>query len=167
LEMAREVIAEFPDVFGTAYYTMMCSKLGMTYTGEEKKKVFVEETLSFLQSNEIDYTEFFRGLTHNREFQFKPNIAAKFEPWKMAWNALRLDNQWTHLQSEKIMLASNPNAIPRNAWVEKILHPSLSSEEIQEALKSFQHALNSYEFALEFEKEYRTDRAEYKTFCGT
>jgi len=167
LEMAREVIAEFPDIFAQAYYTMMCSKLGMTYTGEEKKKVFVEETLSFLQSNEIDYTEFFRGLTHNREFQFKPNIAAKFEPWKMAWNALRLDNQWTHVQSEKIMLASNPNAIPRNAWVEEMIHVSRSAEEIQEALVSFKHALNSYEFALEFEKEYRTDRAEYQTFCGT
>ena len=89
-----------------------------------EKKVFVEETLSFLQSNEIDYTEFFRGLTHNREFQFKPNIAAKFEPWKMAWNALRLDNQWTHVQSEKIMLATNPNAIPRNAWVEEMIHVS-------------------------------------------
>jgi len=160
LEMAREIISAFPDLFGHAYYKMMCAKLGLKFNGEDEKKSFVEETLAMLQAHSLDFTQFFRNRTHqiNSDLQTHEDMLN----WHQRWSALKDDSTAT-LEG---MRAANPNAIPRNAWVEKLVRNENPSE-IQLALESFKRACHSETKAIEFEREFLHDTEAYQTFCGT
>ena len=162
LEMAKEVVAEFPILFDKAYYNMMCLKLGVKFNNENEEKKFVEETLTMLQERQLDYTVFFRELTHinKRHSNFFNEIG--IHDWLLKWSEKR-DNSAFSLQAMKRV---NTNAIPRNAWVEKLVRHENPSE-IQLALESFKRACHSETKAIEFEREFLHDTEAYQTFCGT
>ncbi len=160
LEMAREIISAFPDLFGHAYYKMMCAKLGLKFNGENEKKSFVEETLAMLHSHSLDFTQFFRNRTHqiNSDLQTHEDMLN----WHQRWSALK-DDSTAALEG---MRAANPNAIPRNTLIEALVQ-RVDSSEIYEALEAFKRATHSVNEAIEFEKDYLHDAVSYQTFCGT
>jgi len=160
LEMAREEIEAYPKLFGQAYYKMMYSKLGLKFDGDESKSIFVEDTLALLQRHKLDYTQFFRNRTHHLNADLHTHT--DIQHWHQRWCALKDDSE----ASLEAMKVANPNAIPRNAWVEALVR-SVDSSKIYDALAAFKRATISVDDAIEFEKDYLHDPAAYQTFCGT
>ncbi len=53
----------FPNIFETEYYALMLQKFGLL-TLTEDKKVFIDASLKMLEACKLDYSYFFRGLSH-------------------------------------------------------------------------------------------------------
>ncbi|MFM2195672.1 MAG: hypothetical protein RL092_1272, partial [Bacteroidota bacterium] len=111
-------------------------------------------------AHSLDFTQFFRNRTHqiHSDLQTHNDILN----WHQRWIALKDDSA----ASLEGMRAANPNAIPRNAWIEALVQ-RVDSSEIYEALEAFKRATHSVNEAIEFEKDYLHDAVSYQTFCGT
>ena len=118
VRLAREVIEEFDSKFIEKWHRMMFDKLGIV-NPEEDDKDLVGRLLYLMQTNKIDYTQFFVALEEGIDPNGFFNSEA-MKSWRKDWEEKFNENKTKELGLE-LMKKSNPRIIPRNHWVEKAL----------------------------------------------
>ena len=157
-EMAVEVIEEFSDQFGTAYYKMMSEKLGLEINTQEGRE-WVEVFLSIMEETHSDYTNSFLFLEGKEVSEVYLTSSPHFEMW------LAQKNDFNKIEKENV----NPIVIPRNEWVERILAEAVDNENWE----LFQSYLDRLKYPYEpisedvFSTFNPKNDLSFKTFCGT
>jgi uncharacterized protein YdiU (UPF0061 family) len=157
-EMAVEVIEEFPDQFGTAYYKMMGEKLGVEINTQEGRE-WVEELLSIMEETHSDYTNSFLFLEGKEVREVYLTTSLRYELW------LAQKNDFSKIEKENI----NPVVIPRNEWVERVLAEAVDNDNWELFQSYLDRLKNPYELISEdvFSTFNPKNDLSFKTFCGT
>jgi uncharacterized protein YdiU (UPF0061 family) len=126
LENARSIIDEaYIAAFESSFMQLMRDKLGFA-TEQPGDETFMGETFDLLQAQHLDYTSFFRALSHLTAAASTPAADAglrdqfldreKGDAWLQQWRArLALENSEDASRQHR-MLAINPKYILRN-WL--------------------------------------------------
>lgn len=175
LEVAQEVLAQYPVLFRQYWLDGFRNKLGIE-TGSPQDIKLVEDLLQLMEKNQMDFTNTFRNLTLNIAKE-EANIGItpgekkeEFNQWLQRWRR-RIAHQRIPLpQIATKMKESNPSVIPRNYWVEKALEAVVTQQDFT-LMESLLEALkNPYAYTDDQEKYAQSpppfDKP-YKTYCGT
>ena len=164
IDLAQNVLDEFPAYFSNKWHKMMFSKLGIKNPKESDKK-FINDLLGLMDSYKADYTNTFLGLTLDKASKDSLFQSIDFKSWKKKWKK-RTEND---KNSTKLMKENNPIYIPRNHLVESALNNAINGnkEEFDKILNRMSHTYD-YETKLdEFQTIPKGFDESYKTFCGT
>jgi len=167
-ELATGAIRQFSTLFSEYWLTGMGRKLGLVQPNERDRGL-VEELLTWMAENQLDYTTTFRELTSNR-FDSLLYRDKEFQAWHMRWkqrlNSSGVDQQ----QVRDLMCSSNPVVVPRNHCVEEALSAAVKSDDLQ-PLQRLLAALSKPYQELPENEDYRDAPPGgddgYCTFCGT
>ena len=116
-DTALAALESYKTVFPDAFMAQMHKKLGLTQA-QDSSEALVEPLLQLLAQNAVDYTIFWRRLSHAvAEGQFEPvrdlfADRAAFDAWLLSYSELlALENK---ALSADLMLNSNPKFVLRN-----------------------------------------------------
>jgi serine/tyrosine/threonine adenylyltransferase len=148
------------DVFRTQYEATwlsgMRAKLGLSATvGVEVAASLIGDLLVLLHDNHVDYTSFFRQLSH------ADTHPAGFADWMTRWRALDPD--------AGLMDRVNPIYIPRNHLVEEALAAATAGDlaPLQPLLDAVTAPYDERPGLERYASAAPEDFGTYKTFCGT
>ena len=181
VEMATEVLNDYPTLFETLWLDGMRNKIGLS-TAEDDDRKLVEELLDSMQEQQADFTNTFdslAGLVHLEQplaIADHPLSTAdadffnseRAQAWLSDWQK-RLGSE--NVPAENVfqqMQSVNPAIIPRNHRVEEALAAGCSGDmsKFQEFLnvmtKPYSRDSNSSVF-----REPPAKDVCYQTFCGT
>ena len=179
IKLATEVLNKFPEKYTEHWLAGMRAKIGLC-TVEENDLALVNDLLTAMDRQQVDYTMLFRNLAdllqgqeQNTYAQFKD--ASAFKLWVVRWRErLSRETQSSSEDMEKsiqLMNQVNPIYIPRNHKVEEaieagVYHADYSKFEmlIDTLSKPYQLQEGKEEYAQSAPEEFF---ASYKTFCGT
>ncbi len=168
LEMAKEVLNEFPERYKKLWLEMMKNKLGLD--GEQNSdQDLIIELLTWMHEQKADYTNTFCFLMNKLNLDKSIYKNESFSRWKSKWNNRSKLNKNSPEQSFKMMLSANPLIIPRNHIVED----SLKKAEEENDLDKFNDLLynikkSKHENLCDPKYQSAGDSSKkYKTFCGT
>ena len=161
IKIATDTVNEFDSIYEKKWLNMMKSKLGLIGSNDEDKKI-ISDFLTWMENNKADYTNTFLFLLND---DFKNNKIFEKETfinWYKKWRK-RVDGK-----SKDLMRETNPNLIPRNYIVEKVLKAAENND--LNPFNSFLEILQKpYDDHVNI-KDYQTPATntdDYKTFCGT
>lgn len=167
IEMAQEVLDDFPSQYNAAWLNMMGRKLGIEQAGKEDQPL-IDELLQIMQDGQLDYTNTFFQLSYDQEDREEKLSDAAMRAWKNKWkNRLQQETSST-LEQKSLMRSANPCFIPRNHRVEAALAAGAQGD-----LTLFQQLLqvlqNPYQWdpSLVSFQEAPVEESQYQTFCGT
>ena len=152
IELAQESLGAFAGHYQQRWTQGMRAKLGVPHAPTDAVAPLVEDLLTQLQQDKVDYTSFFRGLSRG----------AGCDAWTTRWRALGPDTS--------AMDQVNPIYIPRNHLVEEALSAANSGDlapvqNLVEAIRSPYDQRAGFErYAEPAELEFA---ASFQTFCGT
>ena len=172
LELAKEVIERFPNLYKEKEEAQMRPKFGF------KKKLqgdqpIMEEFFLLLEDNQLDFTLSFRRLSEMAgetpefsvsEFAGFPTL---FDEWLNKWKARigKEENQETQTE----MIANNPAIIPRNHLVEQAIKEATIGN-LNLFRKLVRQTANPFDLNasnIDLAKKPRPDQLVRQTFCGT
>ena len=168
IEIATEVLKEFPHVYKENWLRMMKQKLGLLGDDIEDEKLIIE-LLSWMHQNKADYTNTFCYLMG--EYKNKNEIynEIKFILWEKKWeNRIKLNNN-SKENSLKIMSKVNPLIIPRNHLVEESLQYATEKNDlskVNELLKILQRPYEKDSVTSIYQSAPLIEE-NYVTYCGT
>ena len=168
IEIATEVLKEFPHVYKENWLRMMKQKLGLLGDDIEDEKLIIE-LLSWMHQNKADYTNTFCYLMG--EYKKKNEIynEIKFILWEKKWeNRIKLNNN-SKENSLKIMSKVNPLIIPRNHLVEESLQYATEKNDlskVNELLKILQRPYEKDSVTSIYQSAPLIEE-NYVTYCGT
>lgn len=124
IDIAKEAIGQFAELYTTRFESMMLSKLGIKSkqtTHPEQDEQLIADLLDWMTETELDYTNTFRALA-KADLLLDPAYATdKFKHWHARWRS-RLAQQG---DADEVVRARmdqvNPAYIPRNYLVENAL----------------------------------------------
>ena len=174
VELATDVVKGFTDIYEERWLKGMCAKLGLTKV-LEGDSALVNNLLSLMQANKVDFTNCFRFLSGSLS-SIQPELISLFtdlngfEGWFQAWYA-RSEKETLQEKDRSLLMDSvNPIYIPRNHLVEAALQAAEKDsnyepfEKLLKVLeKPFEQRVGLEEYATPAPKEFGA----YKTFCGT
>lgn len=169
VDLATEVINDYPNSFSDAYYEMMAKKIGIIQY-QQQDRVLIDELLTLLEQQKLDYTITFKQLIDSfKQDDMKQQLQKIMPNWFQKWQQLLKDkNQWS--EAELVMRKANPVVIPRNHHVENTIQACLAMNDPKPALEFIDVLKQPYN-ELEQTKNYQDASPEsdeyYKTFCGT
>jgi uncharacterized protein YdiU (UPF0061 family) len=167
IALAENAFGVFRAQYDATWTAGMRAKLGLSADIDaEAVMSLVDEVLALLKESRVDYTSFFRGLSHAARGNGEPtrglfiNLAG-IDDWISRWRALGPD--------PVSMDRSNPIYIPRNHLVEEALTAATAGD--LDPLRQLLTAVSApFDERAGFER-YATpapeDFGEYRTFCGT
>jgi len=167
ITLAENAFGVFRAQYDATWTAGMRAKLGLSADIDaEAVMSLVDEVLALLKESRVDYTSFFRGLSHAARGNGEPtrglfiNLAG-IDGWISRWRALGPD--------PVSMDRSNPIYIPRNHLVEEALTAATAGD--LDPLRQLLTAVSApFDERAGFER-YATpapeDFGEYRTFCGT
>ncbi|MAV82952.1 MAG: hypothetical protein CMI90_05785, partial [Pelagibacteraceae bacterium] len=168
IEIATEVLKEFPEKYKKKWLEMMKKKLGLV-GDDPKDEQLIIELLSWMHQNKVDYTNTFCYLM--KEYKQKHEIyhEKQFILWKKKWEGrIKLNNNF-HENSLKIMRKVNPLVIPRNHLVEEALNYATEMNDlnkVHELLKVLQNPYNNISETSVYQLT-PSKEENYVTYCGT
>jgi uncharacterized protein YdiU (UPF0061 family) len=169
VKIAQDAISNFPDIYHKNWFTGMRAKLGLI-SQEEQDETLVNDLLSIMKKQKVDYTNTFRALTFDKLGETELHGNHEFTQWYEKWQ-LRLERQQeTKDTVHELMRSSNPAVIPRNHRVEEAL--KAASEQGDYSVMERLVKVLSCPYAHSPEQaEYTTlpedGAGKYRTFCGT
>ena len=123
VKLAQTALAEYQEIFVTHYAELMAAKLGLSKT-EDGDQQLLTSLLDLLEANHVDYTLFFRKLSHLSSDENKNSCRDlfidrdAFDQWFLKYeNRLIHENIFPELRSEQ-MKKVNPKFILRNYMAE-------------------------------------------------
>ncbi|MDM4142160.1 MULTISPECIES: protein adenylyltransferase SelO [Mycobacterium] len=162
-------------IFNTRYDAVwsdgMRAKLGLpAEIDADFATVLVEELLLLLKQNHVDYTSFFRRLSHAARGDAKSDAEpvrglfadlAGFDAWLTRWRALGPDGD--------AMDRVNPIYIPRNHLVEEALAAATAGElgPLEQLLAAVSQPYAERPGLERYATPAPEDFGKYQTFCGT
>jgi uncharacterized protein YdiU (UPF0061 family) len=159
---AETSLGTFRRQYSAAWSAGMRAKLGLgNDVPEDVVTPLVEELLTLLQDEHLDYTSFFRNLIQAAEAPPQLVVLTALDAWRQRWQALRPD--------AALLSRTNPVYIPRNHLVEESLNAASSGD--LDPLRRLLHAVTRpYEERPGLERYAAPapgDFGPYRTFCGT
>ena len=161
IEIATKTINEFDSIYEKKWYDMMKSKLGLIGNKNEDKKI-ISDFLTWMENNKADYTNTFVFLLNDDFRNNKIYEKETFINWHKKWKD-RINNK-----SKDLMKKTNPNLIPRNHIVERVLKAA-ENNDLNPFNKFLEVLQKPYEMCDDI-SNYQTpgeNFPDYKTFCGT
>ena len=174
VELAIEVVNEFPNSYNKYWLAGMRTKLGLT-TVQDDDLEFVNELLSIMNECELDYSLTFRHLAKtlkgNMLISDEQFNYAKLIAWTKRWHD-RLNKEGANFNDSILaMNRVNPLYIPRNHKVEEALEAATDTgdysyfEGILNVLnRPYAEQAGNIEYSQPASKEFEKN---YQTFCGT
>lgn len=167
VELAKDAVSEFYDLYQKHWYQGMRAKLGL-FNEEPEDEVLIENLMVMMQKFRADYTNTFRSLTLNKPEELIFNGVTQFIQWQEQWEK-RLERQKESKELvNALMKRSNPAIIPRNHQVEAALEAA-DYNDYSKMEKLLELLADPYAYSKE-QTEYAsvpTNSTCYRTFCGT
>ena len=168
IEIATEVLKEFPEKYKNKWLKMMKKKLGLADNNSKDEQLIIE-LLSWMHENKADYTNTFCYLMN--EYKPKNEIynEKKFILWKKKWeDRVKLNNN-SQEKSLQIMRTVNPLVIPRNHLVEESLEYATKNNDFKKVHELIKILENPYERCSSTSAYQSAPLSEknYVTYCGT
>lgn len=171
VDLANEVLESFPDVYQNHWLAGMRAKLGMV-TSEEEDAVLVQELLTHMHRNRLDYTNTLRDLADAHPQRPASLQDEAFTGWLTRWRE-RLERQPESSKTipsvRERMHSNNPAVIPRNHRVEEALEAAVHHDDLTVTQRLLDVLTQPY--AEPTDSDYRLppppSSEPYKTFCGT
>ena len=166
IKVASEIIDNFQNIYEEKWLNMMRDKLGLFGKDQNDKKL-IDDLLSWMETNNVDYTNTFCNLMNVNIEDKKVYEDQKFINWVKIWEKRVLMNNNLKEKSLDLMRNTNPTVIPRNHKVEEALNSA--NEDNFEVMNKLLNILNkpySNQKNIENYQSLSTDK-EYQTFCGT
>ncbi len=165
IQKGQTILDAFEKDFKHAYQKMMAHKIGFSSSSTEVNEL-VDQLLQIMQSENMDYTNTFRGLL---EEQSLSTLRSVIPDWWRKREELLSSSNISNEKAKAEMQKVNPAFIPRNHVVEFVLDIAESGnlEPLQDLLNAVKTPyipqLNhpSWNFSPENHDK------EYVTFCGT
>jgi serine/tyrosine/threonine adenylyltransferase len=165
--LATEALGKFSQKYAAAWTAGMRAKLGLPEPiSHNEATATVEELLSLLQQNHVDYTSFFRHLGSAARGHAEPVRGlfadlAGFDEWLTRWRAMDPD--------AAAMERVNPIYIPRNHLVEEALIAATAGElaPLQKLLEAVAAPFDERPGLERYAEGAPDDFGKYQTFCGT
>ena len=180
LAKVETLIHQFTDKFDTVYYAMYSKKLGMNEMSLNNK-ILIDDLLTIMQENALDYTQTFLNLTKSlSDTSIADELSLVLGQWYQTWLSVIENIDINKVKA--LMRKNNPVVIPRNHHVESILSYCEAAIEsnssgmsaykvINNILDEFMTVLLSPYDELEVTKKYQDTPKDgdkyYQTFCGT
>ncbi len=168
VELAGEIINQFPEIYRGKWLSMMCSKLGLFHVRKGDEQL-VSELLDWMSINKVDYTNTFRALSQLEKPGGEVYQNGQFQTWFSRWQNRLEDNIKSNESSIELMESLNPAVIPRNHKVEEALESATAGN-----LKPFKELIGALEdpytnrASLDpYKNAPKPGGGVYKTFCGT
>ncbi|BFM10453.1 YdiU family protein [Simiduia litorea] len=109
----KKALASYEEILSSHYYQLMMTKLGLDTKFSEENQQLLQSLLQMLAQNRIDYTQFFRSLSHNPNHAIDLLIDREAGTrWLSKYQAACA--QTPNTQRTAQMLAANPKYILRN-----------------------------------------------------
>ncbi|MCG7537881.1 YdiU family protein [Pseudoalteromonas sp. OOF1S-7] len=168
LERFSKVLSQFADDFNQGYQRMWSKKLGLL-TWQESDKALLNELLSLMQQNKLDYTNTFAALTNSLHTSPLPTytLPEALADWVTKWRKRICEGDLCEAHS--LMQSVNPAVIPRNDMVEYFI-AEFNQGANSDAFTSWLNALKtpySYQaYPAQWLATMSNEQA-YQTFCGT
>jgi len=161
IKIATKTINEFDSIYEKKWYDMMKSKLGLIGNKNEDKKI-ISDFLTWMENNKADYTNTFVFLLNDDFKNNKIYEKETFINWYKKWKD-RINNE-----SKDLMKKTNPNLIPRNHIVEKVLKAAENNDlnPFNKFLEVLQKPYKMYDDISSYQTP-GENLPDYKTFCGT
>ena len=166
LELAREVVDGFGELFQSQYLAMMRAKLGLANARAEDKDL-VDDFLRLLQRHKADYTNSFLSLS-TPELQ-PPFDNCELQNWRQRWQECVVSDAGGMAAAKRIMQANNPLVIPRNHMVERALAAASAGDmrDYQSLLAALQSPYQAHAEHRHYQQPAPASAGRYQTFCGT
>jgi uncharacterized protein YdiU (UPF0061 family) len=169
VEMATEILEEYPAVFESYWLAGMRKKLGLQSELPEDKQL-VEDLLDWMQDVEADFTNTFHDLSSPATPSDDTYQDERFRDWHTRWQQrLQLGGQ-TAESSRELMHSVNPFVIPRNHRVEEALSAAAEHNDLSVMHRLLEVLSKPYEpnaACREFQSPPPPSATRYQTFCGT
>lgn len=168
VELAQNVISDFPEQYHHNWLHGMRAKLGMLEEDSEDQAL-IEMLLRLMEIYKADYTNTFRALTINKLEEQGLFCSSEFVEWHEQWQARLARQKESEVTSKQLMFRSNPAIIPRNHRVEEALEAAVDNGDYSVMKKLVQALLEPYSYTSEQEKYAVVPEQlmPYRTFCGT
>tara|TARA_Y100001935_G_scaffold248627_1_gene246059 strand:- start:1037 stop:2488 length:1452 start_codon:yes stop_codon:yes gene_type:complete len=168
IQLAKEVIEEFPSLYNDRWLHMMKCKLGL-FGEEPEDDSLISNLLDWMKKNHMDYTNTFLDLSQEVPPAGKPYQTEEFRGWHADLKRRYQKNQRSIKESMALMTQYNPKVIPRNHHVEGALDEALNGNLTR--FKALLNVLSNPYEASPHLNEYQSPPAPsdrvYQTFCGT
>ncbi|MFY8025792.1 MAG: protein adenylyltransferase SelO [Sediminibacterium sp.] len=170
VELAKEVLNLFPELYTEEYTAMMGAKIGFAKDQLSEEVVeLIKALLNWMKDNQADYTNTFLQiqsvLVHEGIY-----TSSFFTEWLLKRETL-LNKEGSNInQAQKIMQLQNPLVIPRNHWVEQVLDAVSYTNDLTQfnrfltAIQSPYQQTNNIEI---YQAPPENGDGFYATFCGT
>ena len=167
ITLAENAFEVFRSEYDATWTTGMRAKLGLSADNDTATVMsLVEDLLALLKESRVDYTSFFRGLSHAARGEPEPtrglfiNLAG-IDEWLSRWRALGPD--------AAVMDRSNPIYIPRNHLVEEALTAATAGEldPLQQLLTAVTAPYDERPGLERYANPAPDGFGDYRTFCGT
>ena len=163
LEKVKRSLGTFNSLFRTEYDTRFRAKFGLA---TDAPLDIVKSGLNLLSKQSVDYTLFFRHLTHGNRSELSAlfNDSTLLDTWYADWDVA------TQSAPDRVaMQQANPILIPRNHRVEQAIQAAYGNNyapfhQLVEALAKPYEDRN--EFSA-YEQAPKPDEIVHQTFCGT
>ncbi|MCC5930708.1 MAG: YdiU family protein [Cyclobacteriaceae bacterium] len=169
IEMAKEVLNEFPAIYQQYWKEMMRNKLGLTREMEGDLNM-MEDLLVWMHKNKADYTLTFYRLSHDKLQEDPAYLEEGFIHWLTQWKERINAEDGTLDDARAIMKKANPVHIPRNHKVEEVLLKAADHQQFEPLETMLELVKSPYEERPEYEPfKYGPEQGDgnYRTFCGT
>ncbi|AKH69221.1 hypothetical protein IMCC21906_01543 [Spongiibacter sp. IMCC21906] len=176
VEMAQQVLNEFPDIFFSAYRQRMAAKLGLTSCDEDDEKLY-QDFLALLEQEKCDFTLAFRRLSElshsSGEIESIADIftfSDTFSPWLARWQTRQQQDPLQPSQAQQQMLAANPVFIPRNHLVEEAIQTATQDgnfDRFHQLLTVLEQPFHYHSQWQDYARPAKPEERVLQTFCGT
>ena len=166
IELAREVIDEFPDRYDAAWLAGARRKLGLSDDDDGDRRL-ADDFVNLLHTHRVDHTLGWRRLDDVEALRKLFGDTVLLDAWLVRWRERAGDDDGL---GERLR-AANPILIPRNHHVEAVLAAAVNDGD----LAPFERLLAAVQDPFAFHDAYAdlTEPAPdgfsdgYRTFCGT
>lgn len=175
VQLATEVIDEFPEIYTTFWKKELLAKFGIStpISGDMK---LCEQFLQILEQNQSDFTLTFRQLASCLKSSTSINNLAEtisgeqeVSQWFSNWQS-RLKKEHSDLvKPSEIMSKVNPAIIPRNHQIEQAIQQAINGQytNFQKLYDSIQRPYEDLAEFREFQEPPQENERVRHTFCGT
>lgn len=169
VELARNAVTGFRDLYQTHFLAGMRAKLGL-FNEEPQDEALIEELLGLMHQSHADYTNTFRALTFEKMDDTALFGLVEFAKWKAQWQDRLSGQPQSKEASHQLMQSSNPAIIPRNHRVEEALEAAVKHGDYGVMTRLLQVLSNPFAHSPE-QDDYTSlppqSTRPYQTFCGT
>ena len=169
VEMATEILHEYPAVFERYWRTGMRRKIGLQ-TESTQDHQLITDLLDWMQTVQADFTNTFHDLSSPTRIADGIYQDESFLAWHARWQQRLADEGPLADSSVELMRTVNPSVIPRNHRVEEALAAATDNDDpsvMHRLLQVLSAPYQRTEMHNEFQAPPPPSTLPYQTFCGT